>query len=111
MWVQCISVMIFMKYPHDNFLTLYQIINKSCFHFLSRCNSQTTPRYIYIWKLSPNTKVINKAEAKTKYIYILSVVALYKTSISSCLHFLVRNIEMSYDLVRASGRNKVNVSQ
>ena len=44
-------------------------------------------------------------------IYILSVVALDETNISSCLHFSMQYIEMSCDLDHASMRGNVNVSQ
>ena len=44
-------------------------------------------------------------------IYILSIVALDETNISSCLYFSMQNIEMSFDLELASRQSNVNVSQ
>ena len=44
-------------------------------------------------------------------IYILSVVVLHESNISSCLHFSTQNIEMSCDLDRVSRRRNVNTSQ
>ena len=45
------------------------------------------------------------------YIYILSVVALDQSDISSCLHFSKHNSEMSCDLNRAFRWSNVNISQ
>ena len=45
------------------------------------------------------------------YIYILSVVALDETTISSCYHFWMQNIEMAFDLDRTSRLSYVNVSE
>ena len=45
------------------------------------------------------------------HIYILGVVALHESNISSCLHFSMQNIEMPSDLDRASRWSNINVSQ
>ena len=47
----------------------------------------------------------------TPNIYILRVVALHESNISSRLHFSMQKIEMSWDLDRAARRSFVNVSQ
>ena len=44
-------------------------------------------------------------------IYILNVAALDETVITSCLHFLMQNIEHSRGLGRASRWSNVNVNQ
>ena len=44
------------------------------------------------------------------YIYILSVVALDETNISSCLYFSMQNIAILYDIYRALGGVHVTTS-
>ena len=53
---------------------------------------------------------IMKAMCSIQNIYILSVVALHESYISSCLHFSMPSIEMSCDLDHASMWSNVNVS-
>ena len=46
----------------------------------------------------------------TAYIYIISLVALHESNMSSCLHFSMQKIEISCDLDRACRRSNVNVT-
>ena len=63
------------------------------------------------YKTRINHKPLQTIVATISNIYILSVVALHESNISSCLHFSMQNIEKSYYLDRASMQSNVNVSQ
>ena len=78
------------------------VILRSTSHHVQCLNSQQLFYYIIS---------LNKKATTTRNIYILGVVALDETNISSCLHFSMQNIEMSCDLDRASRWSNVNVSR